>query len=590
MIAVHVTHEAVEKMGGIGAVIEGLVTSARYRRAFERTVLVGPLFQTDRPAAERLGPGGKVIYSSLDDIDAGGWAVKFKPIERTYQVGIIYGRREIRDDTGGEVADVEVLLVDVFRCNPDRLNLFKGELFTRFGVPSDRFERIWEYEQYVRLAEPAYEALHVIGCSGRPGRPLVILAHEYMGLPTALKAMLDGRRHVRTIFYAHEVASVRRILETHPGHDLMFYNVLSQAERSARGLEDYFPEVRGFFKHSLVKAGRHCDGVFVVGEYVGRELRFLDPQCRSLPLEVVYNGIPSVRLSLERRRRHRARMIEYGRNLFGFEPDYIFTHVARPVLSKGIWRDLRLLHELEKELARRGRTAAYFMLGTLAGRRRTKDVLRMEREYGWPVHHEQGYPDLCNGEEAPGELFEHFNRHHERVRAVLVNQFGWERGACGLRMPAEMTFADIRLGTDAEFGMSVYEPFGISQLEPLSAGAVCVLSSVCGCLGFVRLESGGELPANILVADFTRLPEDLADRPPERLGWSERDVVETRECLRMARELIARLPDGDEDVARLLESGSRLAEKMKWDRVVEELFLPAVERTRLTDVIQATPR
>ena len=71
MIAVHVTHEAVEKMGGIGAVIAGLVTSPAYQKSFTRTILVGPLFSTDHPGAERLGLGGRVLYSSLDDIDAG---------------------------------------------------------------------------------------------------------------------------------------------------------------------------------------------------------------------------------------------------------------------------------------------------------------------------------------------------------------------------------------------------------------------------------------------------------------------------------------------------------------------------------------
>ena len=61
-----------------------------------------------------------------------------------------------------------------------------------------------------------------------------------------------------------------------------------------------------------------------------------------------------------------------------------------------------------------------------------------------------------------------FNREHQAVRAVLVNQWDWNRQVCGERMPEEMTFGDIRRGTDLEFGLSVYEPFGISQFEPLS--------------------------------------------------------------------------------------------------------------------------
>ena len=46
MIVVHVTHEAVEKMGGIGAVIAGLMTADAYGENVSRTVLLGPLFET----------------------------------------------------------------------------------------------------------------------------------------------------------------------------------------------------------------------------------------------------------------------------------------------------------------------------------------------------------------------------------------------------------------------------------------------------------------------------------------------------------------------------------------------------------------
>jgi glycosyltransferase involved in cell wall biosynthesis len=583
MIAVHVTHEAVEKMGGIGAVIDGLVTSRCYRDAFERTILIGPLLMTDRPAAERLGRGGKVIYSSLDNIDTGGWAGRFRPIERSYDVGIIYGLRRFPvPDTDLEV-EVEVLLVDVFRYNRDRLNLFKADLYNRFFIPSDRFENIWEFEQYVRLSEPACEAMHAIGCLGSAGDPVVVVAHEYMGVPTALKAMLNGRSAVRTIFYAHEVASARRIVEKHDGHDLMFYNLLEAGQREAKSLEDFFPEITRYFKHPLVKAARYCDAVFAVGELVGREMRFLAPGNRALPVEVVYNGVPADRQTLPERQDHRARMKQYASNLFGFEPDYIFTHVARPVLSKGIWRDLRVMHELAGFLQRQAKSAVYFMLGTLAGQRRTKDVLQMERVYGWPVHHSLGYPDLCNGEETVGEMFEVFNRHHDTVRAVLVNQFGWQRRLCGLRMPEGTGIADIRRGTDVEFGLSVYEPFGISQLEPLAFGAICVVSSVCGCLGLARHCAGGELPANILVGDMVQARGPTTSAKAARLARADREAVEAAEGKRLAEELARRLPRDEADVARLQDSGWQLGQRLGWEHVVEEYFLPAVRRAREED-------
>lgn len=581
MIALHVTHEAVEKMGGIGAVIAGLVTSADYRRAFERTVLIGPVLMTDRTGPERFGRYGKVLYSSIDGIDTGGWAAKFGPVEQAYQAGIIYGTRRVTDGDSIVPAEVEVLLVDVFRCDHDRLNLFKADLFTRFAISSDEFEHIWEFEQYVRLAEPAWEAMRIIGCTGGPPAPpeqAILFSHEYMGLPTALKAVMDSRADVRTVFYAHEVASVRRIVEKHPAHDLMFYNLLEMGERDGRGLEDFFPSVRSHFKHPLIKSARYCDAIFAVGDFVGREMRFLQPGCENVPVEMVYNGVSVASPTPEERRERRGLMKQYAKNLFDFEPDYIFTHVARPVLSKGIWRDLRILHELDGKLAGEGRSAVYFMLGTLAGRRREKDILRMEREYGWPVHHRKGYPDTCNGEEVVGGLFEDFNQHHKAVKVVLVNQFGWRRGRCGLRMPEKMTFADVRMGTDVEFGLSVYEPFGISQLEPLGAGAICVLSNVCGCVGLLKQYAADEMPDNVLIGDFIRLPASLTPADAMRIDVAQRDAVETSEAKLLARRLAERLPKNDGDIDELLCSGAALGKKITWERTVADFFLPAVRR------------
>ena len=69
-------------------------------------------------------------------------------------------------------------------------------------------------------------------------------------------------------------------------------------------------------------------------------------------------------------------------------------------------RDLGVLHAMEDKLAERGETAVYFMLGTLAGQRRRNDVRHMERIYGWPVAHEEGYPDLCCGEEVVGAMID----------------------------------------------------------------------------------------------------------------------------------------------------------------------------------------
>ena len=578
MIVVHVTHEAVEKIGGIGTVIAGLTTADAYDDAVDRTILLGPLLNTDGPVNRRLGQGGNVIYSSVDAICPPEWREKFLAIEKTYDVGIIYGTREVADACSGKTVEVEALIVDVFHANRARLNLFKAELFKKFRVPSQGFEDIWEYEEYVRLAEPGFEALKALGCNN--GNQMVILSHEYMGMPTALKAILDGAEHTRTVFYAHEVASVRPIVEKSPGHDTMFYNVLSQASRNGQTCESVFPAVTDNYKHALVKAARYCDHVFAVGDFVVEELKFLDRHFKTMDIDLVYNGIPAEQITVAQKLASKDRLQQYAEDLLGSRPDWVFSHVARPVLSKGIWRDLSVLHHIEPLLAERGQTAVYFMLGTLAGQRRRQDVRQMERVYGWPVTHEEGYPDLCQGEEVVGQMFDDFNRHHEMSRAVLVNQWDWNRQVCGDRMPAEMGFADLRHGTDLEFGLSVYEPFGISQLEPLSFGALCLVSNICGCTGFARRAAANRPETeNVIEANFLRVPPDLDIRQLLELSIPERDAVESAEARRMAELVDQRLSSDPQVLGRRIAEGYELARRMSWEHVVREYFLPSLART-----------
>ena len=575
MIVAHITHEAVEKIGGIGSVIAGLVTSDAYQAQVSRTVLVGPMFQNEDPAHRRVGPGGRLIYSSLDAITPGEWRDKLSPIEHAHDVRITYGTRPVTEACTGKTVDAEVLLVDVFRANPNRLNLLKGRLHERFGIQSDRFQHIWDFEQYVRLAEPAYEALTAIGATDA-AEDLLILAHEYMGMPTALKAVLAGADNVRTVFYAHEVASVRPVVEQLPGHDTMFYNILSRALDDGLSMEQVFPQINDNYKHPLVKAARYCDEVFAVGEYIQRELEFLDPHFKTMGVDLVFNGIPAERITWAQRQDSRRRMQQYAENLFGRRPTWIMTHVARPVLSKGIWRDLRILHEMEGELARRGESAVYFMLGTLGGVRRGHDTRQMERVYGWPVNHERGYPDLTGGEEVVGEAVAAFNENHQAVRAVLVNQWDWSQRACGQRMPDDMSFADIRRGTDVEFGLSVYEPFGISQLEPLTFGGVCVMTDVCGCVGFARRTADdGGMDDNVIIASYLGIG-DLSVDELKGIDIVRRDAVEAAEAVRVSGMLLARLQNDEPALKARFDRGYELAGNMSWDRVVSDYFLPGL--------------
>jgi hypothetical protein len=576
---VHVTHEAIQKIGGIGAVLQGLLTSQTYLNKATRNILVGAFWPSDDRGENRLGPQGEVLYSSLDSLYRSPLAPRFREIEQKFDVGIVYGRRRFMDKTTGVISSPEVLLIDVARYDPEKIGVFKFRLWKTFGIDSSRYDNIWDYEQWVRLAEPAIAALHALG-AGSELEPCVILSHEYMGMPTALAAVMEGQSsRFRTIFYAHEVAPMRRVVEGNPGHDTMFYNVLRAAMNQGHYLEDAFGDQSGYYKHSLVKAARFCDGIFAVGDYVLKEIRFMGPDFVHVDAQVAYNGVPCWKISVEEKMASRQKLRSYCKTLLGFVPDYVFTHVTRLVPSKGLWRDLRVLEHVERMLGERNETAVLLALTTEVPARRGDDIRHMEATYHWPVVHREGLPDMSNGEAAYYEGVQEFNARSRNVKVIFINQFGFDQATCGQRMPADMEFMDIRKGSDVEFGQSIYEPFGIAQVEPISFGGICVFSNVCGCAGFVDKANDSKPTPNVIVADYTDLP-GKSIRPEELLniGKIERDEIEHAVAQRVASELLERLPRTPAEFEKFIERGYALAQKMSWDAVARDYVLPGIQR------------
>jgi hypothetical protein len=579
MTVVHVTHEAIQKIGGIGAVLHGLLTSHAYLEKVPRNILVGPFWPSDERGEQRLGPAGEVLYSSLDHLYRSPLAGRFREIEQTYDVAIVYGRRKFVNKETGAASTPEILLIDVARYDEQKINQFKFDLWKTFGIESAKYENIWDYEQYTRLAQPAIAALHALGAASEMD-PCVILSHEYMGMPTALAAVMEGERsNFRTVFYAHEVATMRRIVEHHAGHDTMFYNAMRSAVSQGHYVEEVFGDQSGYYKHALVKAARFCDGIFAVGDFVLKEIRFLGPDFVHVDSQLAYNGVPCWKISVAEKMASRNKLRAYCNNLLGYQPDYVFSHVTRLVPSKGLWRDLRVLEHLERILRQRNETAVLFTLSTEVPARRGDDVRKMEQAYHWPVVHREGLPDLSNGEAVYYQGVQEFNARSRNVKVVFINQFGFEPRHCGLRMPADMEFMDIRKGSDAEFGQSIYEPFGIAQVEPISFGGICVFSNVCGCAGFVDKSNGGQPSPNVIVADYTNL-HNKAMRPDQLLSISaaEREEIENSVAAAVAKDLIDRLPRTPADFEHFIERGYALASKMSWDAVARDYVLPGINR------------
>jgi hypothetical protein len=235
---------------------------------------------------------------------------------------------------------------------------------------------------------------------------------------------------------------------------------------------------------------------------------------------------------------------------------------------------------MEKEFRTQGKTGVLFVLSTEVSQRRTSDVHNMELAYNWPVAHREGLPDLSGGEANFYTQVQEFNAKSRNIKIVFLNQFGFSRKHCGARMPEDMEFIDIRKGADVEFGQSIYEPFGIAQLEPLTFGGICVISSVCGCAGFLRDITNGEGVKNVIVADYTNLGTqnytDIEDML--QIDRSVRNQIEASEGEKVAMQICSRLAKSESEMEGMLQTGYRLAKDMSWDVVVNNYLLNGLQK------------
>ncbi len=589
MNLIHATHEAGVKVGGIGAVLDGLLSAPAYRKAVGRTLVVGAMNTNNGVEMERLFAARNRLYCHYFPTGsmvscAPALEAALSAIERAFSVRLLYGRRAFGD------ADHEIVLVDPGDINQERLGQFLYYAWRHFGLDSGRHAGNAEYMTTMAHAEPAFAALRAILGDDARG---TILCHEFMGLPLWYAAHLNAPGAFRSAFVAHEVATVRPIIEADGGHDTRFYNVMRRAQDENMYLEDVFGAQTWNFKHDMLKTAARCDHVFAVGDLVVDELRFLSPQFRHKQIDLVYNGTPSKQIALKDVRESQRKLKGYAESLTGIKPDFLFTHVTRMVVSKALWRDIRVMEHLDRMLAERGERAVMLMVGTARPEGRTSADVRAMESYGWPREHRYGWPDLIDLEASLYGGIQQFNINARASQIVLINQFGFSRDRCGDRMAADIAFDDLRRATDLEFGQSIYEPFGIAQVEPLSTGALCVISDVCGCLGFashnqktgswrMKIANLQSALPNIIVANYTALPPQLyvhSWRDALRIGQWERDGVEQHEAWRVAQSVIERLPRDDAQKQALIDSGYALARTMSWDVVAETQLLMALTDT-----------
>ncbi len=572
--AVHLTGTIFDQGLNNRSTLEGWLTSETYQHSIERSIIVAPLLASQNTHNDRLGPEGEILYSTLDNINHTELGPVFDKIEGHLKVKLVYGFQTFSHPTTHAPTRVETLLLGVRHMSRSIVNDFKRELFENFGIQSHRFEHLWQYEQSVRLAPAALAAMEALNAVDDM---TTVISHNYTGIPTLLCATQKPFCRATTVFCAHEVPPVRDIVEGHPGHDTMFYNVMDQARHENLYIDDVFGESCHTFQSTLIQAASHCHRILAVGHSVAREMSFLGPDLQSTTVDIMYEGMSPKHINLTERHHARNKLKAYCEELLSYTPDWIFSHVAKHIKSKALWRDLRVLSALDREFQNSGQTGIMYMLCTDAQRKPARDILQMEANYGWPVAHREGTPDLIGDEISFFDTVQTFNARARNIKVLFINQDGFDSHTCGQRVPTGMTHTDLCQGTDVEFCLSLYEPFGSAALEPLAYGSLCVLNRICGCTEFIDT-TAQNTPQNILIADFTAVSDNCEGvEGMLKIGQSQRDELEQIICRELAQEILDRLPMNEIQSQSLLEAGYQLANQMRWDTIIRNHLHPVLQ-------------
>ena len=575
--AIHITDKVFSETHNIVShTLEAWLTSEAYNQAIERSIVIAPLITSQNHCYHRLGPDGQILYSSLDNINTTELGAIFEQIESHFKINLVYGTQSYIHPVTQIVHQVETLLIDVQHMSRSQVNQCKRDLFEEFGIQSHCFEHLWAYEQCIRLA-PA--ALAVLQAMGTLNEMTTLISHDTVGVPTLLYAMLNPSCHATTAFCAHEVHSARQIIENHPGHDTMFYNVMDRAQEEHLHINDVFGELCHTYQHVLTKAACHCHRILATGHQIAKEIRFLAPEFETKSIDIVYQGLSTKPVNLATVRDSKAKLQTYCDTLLGFKPDWIFSHVAKRIKSKALWRDVRILSALDREFQQTGQTGVMLMLCTETAPKPARDIKHMEANYGWPVAHREGMPDLI-GEEIPFfSAVQTFNARARNIKILFINQYRFDARTCGNRMVPDMIQADLVQGTDVEFCQSIYEPFGSTPLESAAYGAICVMSHTCGCIPMLENLAHG-IPTNIIFGNYTDVGQSCPDiEDTLQINQSRRDQIEQTLSRSIAQTILDKLPQNDVQAQILLDIGSSMAEQLNWESTIRNYVYPALQNS-----------
>lgn len=578
-VAIHVTHEALYKVGGIGEVINQLCTSSPYLSFFDKTLIYGPLFEYIGSPSTRLGKDGVVFYSSKDNYDTKNFSQIFKPFLEKYNIDLVYGERKIVNEFNSQkISTVEVLLIDITRMKKEIINYIKFLFWEKFNLPSDKYEYNWDYEQYFRIGIPYFELVSILYPQAKE---FIHFSHEYMGIPSLLNLELHPKfnpeKHKR-FFYAHEVAPVRRIIENLGGADISFYNILKICSQKNLSLEDFFGSQEDWYRTPLVKLAQRFDKIFAVGDWVIEEYKFLCPEVKKEKIVPVYNAIALNHYTFEDKIKSKEKIeksLKIGWSIKKL--DVIFTHVCRLVKSKGIWRDFILLSYLDKFFQENDIFGIYILLSSLIVTGKPSDeVEKMTKAYNWPFEHKKGWPDLVGDEIEVYKLTKNFNENSRNIKALFVNQFGFSKKKCPKLIVEEIDTIDLKIASDIELGISIYEPFGISHIEVLPFGGISVHSTSCGVYFFLEKTFKDSFKP-FYALDFISIGSPLTLETLKTINPNQRKALEELCIANNALKIFEKIPKTLKEKEIGFNQISEFVDKLSWDNVIKTCFIPQIK-------------
>ncbi len=583
-VAIHITHEALYKIGGIGEVINQLCTSPSYLSFFDKTLLYGPLFEYIGSPSTRLGKDGIVFYSSKDLYDSGKFSQLFKSLLEKYNIDVVYGKRRIINEFNPQkTSTVEVLLVDITHMKKDIINYAKYLFWEKFGLPSDKYEYDWDYEQYFRIGIPYFELISLLYPNAKE---LIHFSHEYMGIPSLLSLELNPEfssvKHKR-IFYAHEVAPVRRLIENLGGADISFYNILKICCKKELSLEDFFGSQEDWYRTPLVKLAQRFDKIFAVGDLIIEEYKFLCPQVEKEKIVPVYNAISLDHYTFEDKINSREKIKRCLKNSWDIKKiDVIFTHICRLVKSKGIWRDFILLSYLDKLFQENDIFGVYILLSSIvATGRPPNEIVKIIKKYNWPFEHQEGWPDLIGYEIEIYNLVKSFNEKAKNIKALFVNQFGFSKTKCPSLLVEEVETIDLKKASDVELGMSIYEPFGISHIEVLPFGGISIHSSSCGVY-FLLEKVFKDTFKPYYALDFISIGKNFTLETLKTLTPEKRIALEEFCIANNILKIFEKIPKNLKEKEIIFNKMGEIAKNLSWDEIIKSYFIPQIKSLSFT--------